>query len=186
MWHIVSSASLLPFVILLPSWADENRGSQPTPSLADDLKELTGGKHHWVGKPVKIKRELTGKEEQVTPALSFLLSKGAKLGDELVVCIGVDDNGVMVGQLSTFKLTEEGSKRFIVIGEGAKQIRLSYTLKGGPMKIASDTNVKLRGDGEVDFSGEWTRKEGPAELASIDIRDIQGCQAEPLYGLFCQ
>jgi len=58
MWHIVSFASLLTYVILLPSWADENTGSQPTPSLAEDLKELTGGKHHWVGKPVKIKVEL--------------------------------------------------------------------------------------------------------------------------------
>ena len=158
MWHIVSFASLLTYVILLPSWADENTGSQPTPSLAEDLKELTGGKHDWVGKPVKIKRELTGKEEQVTPALSFLLSKGAKLGDELIVCIGVDDDGGMVGQLSSFTLAEQGQERFIVIGEGEKQIRLSYTLKGGRMKIASDAKVILRGDGEVDFSGEWTRK----------------------------
>jgi hypothetical protein len=158
MWHIVSFASLLTYVILLPSWADENTGSQPTPSLAEDLKELTGGKHHWVGKPVKIKRELTGKEEQVTPALSFLLSKGAKLGDELIVCIGVDDDGGMVGQLSSFTLAEQGQKRFIVIGEGEKQIRLSYTLKGGRMKIASDAKAILRGDVEVDFSGEWTRK----------------------------
>jgi hypothetical protein len=158
MWHVVSFASLLTYVIFLPSWADENTGSQPRPSLAEDLKELTGGKHHWVGKPVKIKRELTGKEEQVTPALSFLLSKGAKLGDELIVCIGVDDDGGMVGQLSSFTLTEQGQKRFLVIGEGEKQIRLSYTLKGGRMKIASDAKVILRGDGEVDFSGEWTRK----------------------------
>ena len=67
--------------------------------------------------------------------------------------------GIMVGQLTAFKLVEKESKRFILIGEGEKQIRLSYTVQGGKMKIASDKKVKLRGDGEIDFSGEWTRKE---------------------------
>jgi hypothetical protein len=159
MRYIVFLVSLLTFVILAPSRADEKKGSQSTPSLADDLKELTAGNHQWVGSPIRIKRERTGKAEQITPALSFLLSKGTKPQDELIVCIGVDDNGIMVGQLRSFKLAEQRSKRFIVIGEGEQEIRLSYTLQGGKLKIASDKKVKLRGDGEIDFSGEWARKE---------------------------
>jgi len=147
-------------MILIPSWADEKTGAKSANSLADDFKQLTRGKREWLGPPVKIKRELTGKVEQITPALSFfLIEKDERPEDEHLVVIGTDDNGIIFGKLTAFRLVEKESKRFIVLNEGGKKAYWSYTLKGGKMKIAADKKVKLLGEGEIDFSGDWIRKD---------------------------
>jgi hypothetical protein len=132
----------------------------PAPrSLADDLKDLAGGKGEWTGHPVKIRRALTGKEEQVTPALAFLpLNKDAKLGGELDLIVGVEENGSVVGELTKFELVQEGSKRFLIIGQDWKQIRMAYTLEGGSLNLTGTKTVRLRGDGDIEFSGRWRRK----------------------------
>ena len=148
----------LAFLVIVPTWAGEAK-PQPPRSLADDLRELTKGKREWRGSPIKIKRELTGKEEQVIPALAFLpLDKSAKPDDESLVIVGVDDSGLTFGLLTTFKLVEKGSKRFIVIGEGDKQVALSYSLQDGKLKLTADKKIRVKGEGEIDYSGERTRK----------------------------
>jgi hypothetical protein len=150
---------LLAFLVILPAWAGEEKRPQPSRSLADDLSELTKGKRGWRGSPITIKRELTGKEEQVIPALTFLpLDKGAKPEDESLVIVGVDDGGHTFGLLTTFKLIEKGPKRLMVIGEGAKQVALSYSLRDGKLKLRGDKKIKVKGEGEIDYSGQWTRK----------------------------
>ncbi len=160
MKSIRSLALLLTFMILIPSWAAEKTGAKPANSLADDLKQLTQGKREWLGPSVKIKRELTGKVEQITPALSFFrIEKGERPEEEHLVLIGTDDNGIIFGKLTEFKLVEKESKRFFVLEEGGQQVYWSYTLQGGKMKIAADKKVKLRGEGEIDFSGDWIRKD---------------------------
>jgi hypothetical protein len=149
----------LGFLVIVPTWAGEEKRPQPSRSLADDLRELTKGKSEWRGSPIKVKRELTGKEEQVIPALAFLpLDKGAKPEDESLVIVGVDDGGLTFGLLTTFKLIEKGSKRFIVIGEGDKQVALSYSLQDGKLKLTADKKIRVKGEGEIDYSGDWTRK----------------------------
>jgi hypothetical protein len=149
----------LAFLIIFRTWAGEEKRPQPSRSLADDLRELTKGKREWRGSPIKIKRELTGKNEQVIPALAFLpLDKGAKPEDESLVIVGVDDSGLTFGLLTTFKLVEKGSKRFIVIGEGDKQVVLSYSLQDGKLKLTGDKKIRVKGEGKIDYSGDWTRK----------------------------
>ena len=152
----------VPFLVLLisiPTWAGEENRPQPSRSLADDLKELTQGKREWRGCPITIKRELTGKQEQVIPALAFIPpDKGARPEDESLVIVGVDDGGHTFGLLTTFKLVEKGSKRFMIIGAGDRQVALSYSLQGGKLKLVGDKKIKVKGEGEIDYSGEWTRK----------------------------
>jgi hypothetical protein len=157
-----SASFIIPFfalLVIVPTWAGERKRARPSRSLADDLRELTKGKHGWRGRAITIRRELTGKEEQVIPALAFLpLDKGAKPEDESLVIVGVDDSGLTFGLLTTFKLVQKGSKRFIVIGEGAKQVALSYSLQDGKMKLTGAKKIKVKGEGEIDYSGEWKRK----------------------------
>jgi hypothetical protein len=151
----------LAFLVIVPTWAGEKKHPRPSRSIADDLRELTKGKGEWRGSPIKIKRELMGKVEQVIPALAFVpLDKGAKTEDDFFLIVGVEVScGITFGPLhDTFKLVEKGSKRFIVIGEGDKQVALSYSLQDGKLKLTADKKIRVKGEGEIDYSGDWTRK----------------------------
>src|SRR3954453_2101540 len=145
MRYVMSRASLLTFVALLPGWAGEGKGAQPSTSLAGDLKELTRGARGGRGSPVRLKSELTGKVERVTPALAFLpIDKDPKPDEEQPVIIGVDDAGNTVGCLATFRLAQEGPKRSILLNVGDKQVRLWYSLRGGKLRIAGDTKISVK------------------------------------------
>jgi hypothetical protein len=136
-------------------WEGDDPKPKDSPSLADEAKALAGkAGEKWQLKPVKVK--LNGKDVEVIPTLIFTSDKVGEFHGEVAVDIETKD-GALIGNSTYFTLTEKDKKRFITIA-GEPDVVLTYNLEGDKLKIGSEKKVKVTGAGEIDFSGEWTRK----------------------------
>jgi hypothetical protein len=146
------------FATAVRGWAGNDPPPKQPASLADDAKALAGpDRQTWQLKPVTIK--VNGKDTEVTPQLVFSgVGKGQAEGTVFYGAVQADEiSARAAGTSAEFTLTEKDKKRCIVITDDPKVV-LAYTLDGEKLKITCDKKVQVLGLGEIDFSGEWTRK----------------------------